>query len=921
VTHAQTRELQDSRGTPVNHWHALSADEALQAVESTTDGGLSSEEARRRLERLGPNALPEAERRSLAAVFLDQFRSPLIYLLLAAAGTALALGHLSDAAVIATVVLLNAFIGAIQEGRAERSLEALRALSSHKARVIRDGQETIVEARDVVVGDVLVLEAGDAVASDARLLHGAALQLAEAALTGESVPVGKSLHPVLADAPLADRRNMVYAGTHVTAGRARAVVVATGLNTEIGHIARLAQTAVQPKTPLEERIAQFGRYVMFAAAVLFVLVNAIGFLRGIPFGPIIMVAISQVVGMIPEGLPVAMTIALAVGVQRMARRKAVVRRLAAVETLGSTTVICSDKTGTLTRNEMTVTALILPGPRELTVTGVGYEPQGSFIEQGREVDPLGDEALRSVLEAGVLCNDALLQGPTGDGLRWTPIGDPTEIALLTAAVKAGIVPDRVRAEMPRRAELPFDSANKMMATQHETPEGPRVIVKGAPEVVLAHCVAARVEGRDAALTDELRRSLQDAADRMASRALRVLAIAVVDDAELDGGTAFDGLRGRATLLGLFGQIDPPRTEAKDAVRLCRAAGIRPVMVTGDHKATGYAIAKALGIAEEGDAAVDGPELDQMSDVELDRRIDAISVFARVHPAQKLRIVDAFQKRHEVVAMTGDGVNDAPALVKADVGVAMGITGTEVAKEAAKIVIGDDNFATIVAAVEEGRVVYRNIKKVVLYLFSTSMAEVLVLLSALALGYPPPLAAVQILWINLVTEGTVTVNLIMEPAEGDEMRLRPTSSKEPLLTRALLSRMLFMTPAIAVSTLGWFMYRLAQGLPFPQVQTEAFTVLAVCQWFNVLNCRSERRSALNLSLLKNPWLIGGLLVGNLLQAAVVFLPPLNRVFHTVPFSLREVFAIGVVASLVLWVEEARKLVVRRRERRIGRGLSP
>lgn len=918
--HTQTRELHDRRGAPVNHWHALSADEALEAVESTTEGGLSSEEARRRLERFGPNALPEPERRSLASVFLGQFRSPLIYLLLAAAGIALALAHLSDAAVIFTVVLLNAFIGAIQEGRAERSLEALRELSSHKARVIRDGREAIIEAREVVVGDVLVLEAGDAVAADARLLHGAALQLAEAALTGESVPVGKSLQPVQADTPLADRRNMVYSGTHVTAGRARAVVVAIGLNTEIGHIARLAETAVQPKTPLERRIAQFGRYVMLAAAVLFVLVNAVGYLRGIPLGTVIMVAISQVVGMIPEGLPVAMTIALAVGVQRMARRKAVVRRLAAVETLGSTTVICSDKTGTLTRNEMTVTAVILPGHRELTVTGVGYEPQGSFLEQGREVEPLGDEALRSLLEAGALCNDAQLQGPTGDELRWRPIGDPTEIALLTAAIKAGLVPDHLRAQMPRRAELPFDSATKMMATQHETPAGSRVMVKGAPEVVLAHCVAARVNGEDLELSDERRRSLQEAANGLASRALRVLAIGVIDDAELDGRTAFDGLRGRVTLLGLVGQIDPPRTEAKDAVRLCREAGIKPVMVTGDHKATGHAVAKALGIAGDGDVAVDGPELDQMSDLELASRMDVISVFARVHPAQKLRIVDAFQRRHDVVAMTGDGVNDAPALVKADVGVAMGITGTEVAKESAKIVIGDDNFATIVAAVEEGRVVYRNIKKVVLYLFSTSMAEVLVLLSALVLGYPPPLAAVQILWINLVTEGTVTVNLIMEPAEGDEMRLRPTSSKEPLLTRALLSRMLFMTPAIALSTLGWFMYRLSQGLPFPQVQTEAFTVLAVCQWFNVLNCRSERRSALNLSLLKNPWLIGGLAVGNLLQAAVVFLSPLNRVFHTVPFSLREVFAIGAVASLVLWVEEARKLVVRRRERRMGLGVS-
>jgi len=405
---------------------------------------------------------------------------------------------------------------------------------------------------------------------------------------------------------------------------------------------------------------------------------------------------------------------------------------------------------------------------------------------------------------------------------------------------------------------------------------------------------------------------------MAADALRVLAVAVVDDAEVDGGAGFTAFQGRATLLGLVGQIDPPRVEVKDAVARCREAGIRPVMVTGDHKATGRAIAEELGIARDGDQAVDGRELEQMSDAELASRIEHISVFARVHPAQKLRIVDAYQRKREVVAMTGDGVNDAPALVKADVGVAMGMTGTEVAKEAAKIVLADDNFATIVAAVEEGRVVYRNLKKVVLYLLSTSMAAVVVLLAALSLGYPPPLAAVQILWINLVTEGTVTVNLIMEPAEGDEMRQKPISPNEALLSRVLLSRMAFMTPFMAASTLGWFIHRLGNGVPFPQVQTETFTVLAVCQWFNVLNCRSERRSALDLSLLKNPWLIGGLVLGNLLQGAVVFFRPLGEVFHTVPFSLREVLAIGVVASLVLWVEEARKFIVRRRDRRLALG---
>jgi Ca2+-transporting ATPase len=634
-----------------------------------------------------------------------------------------------------------------------------------------------------------------------------------------------------------------------------------------------------------------------------------------PFGEIVMVGISQLVGMIPEGLPVAMTVALAVGVQRMARRRAVVRRLSAVETLGSTTVICSDKTGTLTRNEMTVTALALPDGRELTVTGAGYEPDGEFLEDGRALDSIPAD-VRALLEAGALCNDGQLSGPEDSEPRWKPVGDPTDVALVTLAIKGGILPDELRARWPRRAEIPFDPAAKMMATQHEAADGSRVILKGAPEVLLEMCRSVRRDGQDIVLSDEARRALRGSADRMAERALRVLAVGVVGGAEIDARAGLGAFRGQVTLLGLLGQTDPPRSEVRDAVARCREAGIRPVMVTGDHKATGHAIARELGIARAGEAAIDGRELEQMSDAELADRIAGISVFARVHPAQKLRIVAAYQKRGEVVAMTGDGVNDAPALVEADVGVAMGIAGTEVAKEAAKIVIGDDNFATIVAAVEEGRVVYGNIKKAVLLLFSTSAAEVAVLLLAMLLGHPPPFAAVQILWNNFVTEGLITVNLIMEPPEGDEMRRRPISPDEPLLSRMLLTRMAFMVPAIVASTLGWFIVRTAAGVPEAQVRTETFTLLAICEWFNVLNCRSESKSALTLGVLRNPWLVGGLVIGNLLQIAVVFWSPLGRVFHTVPLGLEGVVELGVVGSLVLWVEELRKLVVRRRDRRLA-----
>ncbi len=899
-------------------WHALRSEEVLAAVGTGEAADLSREEVERRRARFGPNALSEPRRRSRASIFLHQFKSPLIYLLLGAAAIALALRELSDAAVIAAVVLVNAAIGALQEGRAERSLAALRRVAGPRARVLRDGREEIVAARDVVPGDLLLLAAGDAVPADARLLEGAALQISEAALTGESLPVAKDLGPLPPDTPLAERANMIYAGTFVAAGRARAVVVATGPATELGRIAELAESAEPPKTPLERRIERFGRNLIVAALGLLALIVAVGLLRGLPAGQIAMLGISQVVGMIPEGLPVAMTIALAVGVQRMARRHAVVRRLSAVETLGSTTVICSDKTGTLTQNEMTVTALYLPGVGEIAVTGAGYAPEGRFLAGERDLDPASDAGITALLEAGVLCNDAELLAPGPSNPRWRGAGDPTEAALVTVAVKGGVVPDQLRARLPRRAEIPFDPAAQMMATQHPAGAGSRVLLKGAPERVLELCAGVRRGGRDERLEEPERSELRAAAEAMAERALRVLAVASVEAAEIDGRAGFAAFRDRTVLLGLVGQMDPPRPEVHGAVKECLAAGIRPVMVTGDHKATGIAVARMLGIGREGDLAVEGQELAQMSDAELEQQIERVSVFARVHPAQKLRIVQAYQRQHEVVAMTGDGVNDAPALVRADVGVAMGGSGTEVAKDAAKIVVMDDNFATIVAAVEEGRVAYRNIVKVILLLFTTSLAEVTVLLAALILGYPPPFAAVQILWNNLVTEGVIVVNLIMDPPEGTEMRERPTSPDEPLLTRALLHRIAFMTPAIVASTLGWFVLRISAGVPPVQAQSETFTLLVVCEWFNVLNCRSETRSALDRGLLRNPWLLGGLAVGNLLQVAVVYGAPLNRLFHTVPFGFREVLEIGAVGSLVLWVEEARKLVARRRERRRGAG---
>ena len=881
-------------------WHALDATAALERLRSDANTGLSSREVAQRAAEHGPNALPDAATASVFLLLLRQFRSPLIYLLFIASALAAGMGYWGDAVVILSVVLANALVGTYQEGRAERSMAALRQLSALQSRVLRDGCEQAIAARDLVPGDVLLLAAGDGVGADARVIEEAALRAAEAALTGESVPVSKNAQTLPESTVPADRRNMVFSGTHITSGRARALVTATGVHTELGDIARMTEGAREPATPLELRIAQFGRLLAVAALAVFVLVMALGLLRAMPMADLIMVAISQMVSMVPEGLPVAMTIALAVGMQRMAGRGAIVRRLSAVETLGSTTIICSDKTGTLTRNEMTVSALWLPGGRSIEISGVGYAPEGLLTESGAVLAP-GDEAVTALLQAAALCNDAAVVPPGSDSRQWAVLGDPTEAALLVAAGKAGIAVGTLRQQWPREAELPFDADSRMMATRHGGPTPPsRVFIKGAPEAVLGLCTADSQTSRDAA---------SEAAQDMAGQALRVLAVALAPDDPLDASGGFGALTGRATLLGLIGQIDPPREEVKAAVAQCRAAGIRPIMVTGDHTLTGLAIARTLGIARDNDRGVDGIELARMSDAQLLDSLDHIAVFARVHPAQKLRIVEALQSRGDVVAMTGDGVNDAPALARADVGVAMGITGSEVAKSAARIVITDDNFTTIVSAVEQGRVVYGNLKKVILFLFVTSVDEVLVLVLALVGGFALPLAAVQILWINIVTESTLTVNLVMDPPDGDEMSRAPVPRDDRLLDSALLWRIALLAPTAVAATFGWFVWRQAAGLPYDVVRTETFTVLAMCQWFNVLNCQSATRSALRLGILRNRWLLGGLALSIALQAAVLYWPPLNTLFHTVPIPLADLLPIVATASAVLWVEELRKALVR------------
>jgi len=884
-------------------WHAVAVSDTVSRTRSDLVQGLSSAEAASRLARYGPNIVAEDAPPGWAATLAHQFTSPLVLLLMLAAMAAAALGRLADTVAIVAVVAVNALLGAVQEGRAARSMAALRRVASLQARVLRDGAEMAIAARDLVPGDVLLLAGGDAVGADARLVEAAQLQAVESALTGESVPLGKTIAVLPAATSLADRRNMVHAGTHVTAGRGRAIVVATGDRTEVGCIAGMTLAAAEARTPLEQRLERFGRALLTASLALFAAIMLLGFLRDLPLAELLMVAISQMVSVVPEGLPVAMTIALAVGMQRMAGRGAIIRRLAAVETIGSTTVICTDKTGTLTRGEMTVVAVALPG-RQLAIQGTGYAPDGRIEESGEAVHA-DDAALHELLRACVLCNDARLVSPEGERTEWSVLGDPTEGALLVLAAKGGVDGPAMRSRWPRAAELPFDADTKLMATSHIGPSGQRLtFVKGAPEAVLR-----LTSGRDGAKATATMRA---EADAMASRALRVLAFAVVEGEVLDELAGFDALAGRARLLGLAGQIDPPRPEAATAVAHCRAAGIRPVMVTGDHKLTGLAIARDLGIARDGDLAIDGAELERMGEGELRESLARTAVFARVQPAQKLRIVEALQACGEVVTMTGDGVNDAPALARADVGVAMGIAGTEVAKSAARIVITDDNFATIVAAVEQGRVVYANLKKVILYLFATSLDEVLVLLLALFAGLSLPLQAVQILWINIVTEGTVTVNLVMDPPDGDELRRPPVARQDRLLDAQMLRRLAWMVPLTAAIVFGWFAWRSSQGVALELVQTETFTLLVMCQWFNVLNCRSATRSAFDRSLIRNPWLLGGLALSVGLQGLVLYAPPLNALFHTVPLPASTLMLLVPAASLCLWVEEMRKLASRRSE---------
>ena len=893
------RQEQASNFMETRDWHSLSVDDSLRALKSQPRG-LSSAEFTDRMDKYGPNELQAAHRISPWEILLEQFKNVLILILLGATVLSLFLGHGIESVVIAVIVLFAVVLGFVQEYRAERAIEALRQMAAPTATVLRDGVEVRVPAKELVPGDVIVLHTGDRVPADARLLEAINLQVEEAALTGESVPVEKHIRALEGeDLPVGDRKNMVYAGTAVTYGRGRALVVATGMQTEFGKIAQLLQTIETGKTPLQHNLDRVGAVLARAAFVVVALIVALGLLRGQPFIEMLIFGIALAVAVVPEALPAVVTISLAIGVQKMVKRHALIRRLPAVETLGSTSVICSDKTGTLTKDEMTVRR-VFAGGKTYDVTGAGYTPEGVFSTTGGTPAAL-PPALREMLTAATLASDTqLVQAPQGG---WDIKGDPTEGALVVAAAKAGLQKDSLDSSFPRLYEIPFSSETKRMTTLHQTNGSVTAYAKGAPEVILQSCDSMLTDGGVQPLDEARREQILSQAQTMASEALRVLGIARKPEAAL--GTAERGM----TFLGLAGMIDPPRPEVKQAIAVCVDAGIHPVMITGDHPVTAQAVARELGLLRNGGRVVTGPELETMTDEQLERDVERINVYARVSPAHKLRVVTAWQNRGHIVAMTGDGVNDAPALKKADIGIAMGITGTDVTKEAAAMTLTDDNFASIVAAVEEGRGVFGNIKKYLMYLLSSNIGEIGLMAGSALFGLPLPLTAVQILYVNLATDGLPALALSVDPPERDLMKRKPRNPRTGIFTRPVVTLMVLGGVWSALVNLGLFTWALNSGRSVEEAMTMTFVSLVLIQFFKAYNFRSDRHSVLNKPF-ANKWLNMAVGWEVVLLILIVYLPFLHGPFNTYALPLIDWLIVGGLAVTIIPVLEIAKWMERR-----------
>jgi cation-transporting ATPase F len=872
------------------HWHHLPAEEVLDLLDSNLQNGLDVFEIKHRQERFGLNELTPQKGKSPLVRFLLQFNNPLVIILMVASLVTAVLKDPMDALVIFGVVLINAVIGYIQESRAEQAIAALAKTMTTEAAVIRSGKVARLPAADLVPGDIVQLQAGSRVPADLRLAASRDLQVTEAALTGESLPVEKDASLLIAhDAVLAERRNMAYASTLVTYGVATGVVVATGDDSEVGRISRLISSAAELETPLTRKIAQFSRVLLVAILALSALTFGLGVLRGQPVVDTLMAAIALAVGAIPEGLPAALTVTLAIGVSRMARRRAIIRNLPAVETLGSTTVICSDKTGTLTQNQMTVQEIRTLGGA-YSFEGVGYQPDGSISGDWEK-----DAAVSEALKAGLLCNDSQLVETEG---RWMVQGDPTEGALLVSARKGRLNPDG--ATYPARLDsIPFDSQHQFMATLHA--DG-TVYIKGAAEVLLERCVGALdPTGQMVACGYDV---FRPAVESMASQGLRVLALARL---EKPGAQKihFDDIC-NLTLLGLQGMMDPPRPEAMAAIRASQQAGITVKMITGDHALTAAAIGRQIGLCQDDCAAVlTSAELARLSDAELIEQAEKINVFARVAPEQKLRLVEALQARGHVVAMTGDGVNDAPALKQANIGVAMGITGTDVSKEAADMILTDDNFASIEAAVEEGRGVFDNLTKFIAWTLPTNLGEGLVLLAAIVTGSTLPILPIQLLWINMVTAAVLGIALSIEPKEPDLMRRKPRDPKAPILNGVLIWRIVMVSVIILAGAFGLFEYELSRGASLAEARTVAVNVVIFVEIFYLFNARSLTRSPFQLGFFSNSWAVGGAILMVLIQLLYTYAPFMNTLFSSTPISLAlwlDVLVVGLAAYILVEIEK-------------------
>ncbi len=876
-------------------WHTLPIEEVFSRLEAPPTG-LSSDTATQRLAVYGDNELREPERVSPWWLLLEQFQNVLIVILLVATVLSAFLGHAVEAITIAVIVMFAVLLGFTQEFRAERAIQALRRMAAPLASVLRDGREVEVPARDVVPGDVILLRAGDRVPADVRLVESVNLKIDEAVLTGESLAVEKQTAPLtLPDAPLGDRRNLGFAGTAVTYGRGRAVVVATGMQTEFGKIAQLLQTVETGRTPLQENLDRVGRKLAHAAFAIVGVIVLLGLWRGQPLLEMLIFGVALAVAVVPEALPAVVTISLAMGVQRMVRRHALVRRLPVVETLGSTSVICSDKTGTLTKDEMTVRRILVTG-QLVEVSGVGYEPHGQFSWQGQPLEPT--PPLRRLLQAATLASDARIVHDESDG-RWHLQGDPTEGALVVAAAKAGLNKGNLDAQYPRVDEIPFTSETKRMTTLHTEPAGVVAFCKGAPEVLLPSCGRQLTADGEIPLDAAGRDRILDMARSLAGEALRVLAVA-----QRAGATRENAERD-ITFLGLLGMIDPPRPEARAAIQTCELAGIKPVMITGDHPLTAEAVARELGLLKHG-RVVTGPELEMWSDEQLEQAVDTIEVYARVSPAHKLRVVTAWQQQGHIVAMTGDGVNDAPALKKADVGVAMGITGTDVSREAAAMMLTDDNFASIVAAVEEGRGIFGNIKKYLMYLLSSNVGEIGLMAGATLAGLPLPLSAVQILYVNLATDGLPALALAVDPPEDDLMRRRPRDPRRGIFTAPVVTLMLVGGCWSALVNLLLFVWARQSGRSSEEAMTMTFVSLVLIQFFKAYNFRSDRHSVLRRPF-ANRWLNVAVLWELMLLLLVIYLPFLEGAFGTFALTWTDwtiivalAFSVSPVLELTKWL---------------------